>query len=131
MSGEGGLSEDGNKNVVILGRTVCYHEDGLTWEADARHAESAIAVVGIADATSQTASGGPTRHNEADDIPLDPNGQTSYLSVVVRLCNLSADRPEITYRYKERAKKNGRATRSDLTKLKGMGRFLTHTPRAD
>ena len=47
-----------------------------------------------------------------------------------RLAHLAADRPDIAFACKECSRAVGMASRADLTRLKRIGRYLLHTPRA-
>ena len=47
-----------------------------------------------------------------------------------RLADLASDRPDIAFACKECSRAVGKATRADLTRLKRVGRYLLHTPRA-
>ena len=47
-----------------------------------------------------------------------------------RLAYLAADRPDIAFACKECSRAVGKATRADFTRLKRIGPYLLHTPRA-
>ena len=120
-----------------LGRTVVYEDDCLTWEADPRHAELAIAELvaelaiaelGLEHAKPHTAPGCSQAAFGASDVLLDPEGQAAYRRVSQRLSYLGADRPDIAYACRQRAKTTGKADRSDLTGLKRNGRYLKMAP---
>ena len=106
---------------------VVNNDSGLTWEADTRHAELAVAELGLQLARPQTSAkpSTPLDHEE-----LEPDGQKAYHSVSERLAHLAADRPDIAFACKECSRAVGKATRADLTRLKRIGRYLLHTPRA-
>ena len=57
----------------MLNRCVVYNDSGLTWEADPRHAELAVAELGLQSARPQTSPGGakPSAPLDQEDLELD------------------------------------------------------------
>ena len=104
-----------------------FSDSGLTWEADPRHAELAVAELGLQAARPQTSQGGAKPSAPLDHEELDPDGQKAYHSVPARLASDSLD---IASACKECSRAVGKATRADLTRLKRIGRYLLHPPRA-
>ena len=119
-----------DSEATVLNRCVVYNGSGLTWEADPRHAELAVAELGLQAARPQTSPGGAKPSTPLDHEELELDGQEAYHSVSARLANLSADRPDIAFACKECSRAVGKATRAELTRLKSVGRYLLHTPRA-
>ena len=105
--------------ATILNHCVTYSDSGLTWEADPRHAELAVAELGLQAARPQTSPGGAKPSAPLDHVELEPGGQKAYHSVSATLAYLASDRPAV-----------GKATLADLTRLKRIGRYLRHTLRA-
>ena len=60
---KGRLGPGYDSEANVLNRCVVYNESGLTWEADPRHAELAVAEVGLQSARSQTSPGGAKPSN--------------------------------------------------------------------
>ena len=119
-----------DNEATVLNRCVTYSDSGLTWEADPRHAELAVAEIGPQSARPQTSSGGAKPSAPLDHEELFPDGQQAYHSVSARLAYLASDRPDIAFACKECSRAVGKATRADLIRLKRIGRYLLHTPRA-
>ena len=107
----------------MLNRCVVYNDSALTWEADPRLAEVAVAELGLQSARPQTSPGGVKPRTPLDHAELEPDGQRAYHRVSARMAYLAADRPDIAFACKE-------CSRADLTHLKRIGRYLLHTPRA-
>ena len=97
-----------------MNRCVTYSDSGLTWEADPRHAELAAAKLGF----------------QVARPPRGTGGQKAYRSVSARLACRASDRPDLAFACKECSRAAGKAARADLTRLKRIGRYLLHTPRA-
>ena len=114
----------------VLNRCVTYGDSGLTWEADPRHAELAVAEMGLQEAHPLMSPGGAKPNKPLDHEELEPDGQKAYHSVSARLSYLAADRPDIAFACKECSRAVGKATRADLTRLTRIGRYLLNTPRA-
>ena len=72
------LGRGHDRSTTVLNRCVTYSDSGLTWEADPRHAELAVA-------TDEPWP--PLDHEE-----LELDGQKAYHSVSARLAYLAADR---------------------------------------
>ena len=100
--------------ATVLNRCVMYSDSGLTWEADPRHAELAVAELG----------------QPLDQEELESDGQQAYHSVSARLAYLASDLPDIAFACNECSRAVGKATRADLTRLTRIGRYLLFTPRA-
>ena len=96
---------------------------GLTWEADPRHAELAVAELGLQAARPQTRPGGAK-----PKALRKPDRQKAYHRVSARLAHLVSDRPDIAFACKECSRAVGKATQADLTRLKRIGRYLLHMP---
>ena len=60
---------------------MTYSDSGLTWEADPRHAELAVAELGLQAVRPQTSPGGAKPSARLDHEELEPDGQKAYHSV--------------------------------------------------
>ena len=117
-----GLGSD--SEATVFNRCVTYSDFGLTWKADPLHAELAVAELGLQSARPQTSPSGAKPKAPLDHQELELDGQRACHSVSARLAYLASDRPDIAFACK------GKATRADLTRLKLIGRYFLHTPRA-
>ena len=118
-----------DNEATVLNSCVLYSDSGLTWQADARHAELAVAELGLQAARPQTSQGGAKPNAPLHHEELELDGQKAYHSVSARLSYLASDRPDIAFACKECSRAVGKATRADLTRLKRIGRYLLNTPR--
>ena len=126
IAGDGDLDRLSQK----LNEKLTYSDYGLTWEADPRHAELAVAELRLQAARSQTSPGGTKPNAPLDHEEPEPDGQKAYHSVPARLSYLASDRPDIAFACRECSRAVGKATRAGLTRLKRIGRYLLHNPRA-
>ena len=122
-----GLVND--SEATVRNRCVAYNGSGLTWEADPRHAELAVAELRLQATRPQTSPGGATPSAPLDHEELELDGQKACDSVSARLAYLAADRLDIAFACKECSRAVGKVTRADLTRLERIGRYLLHTPR--
>ena len=74
--------------------------------------------------------GGAKPSTPLDQEELESDGQQAYHSVSATLAYLASDRLDTAFACKECSRAVGKATRADLTRLKRIGRYLLHTPRA-
>ena len=66
-----------DSEATALNRCVPFSDLGLTWEADSRHAELAVAELGIQAARPQTIRGGAKPSGPLDHEELESDGQKS------------------------------------------------------
>ena len=104
-----------DSEATVLNRCVTKSDSGLTWEADPRHAELAVAELGLQAARSQTSPGGAKPSAPLDQEELESDGQQAYHSVSARLACLASDRPDIAFACKTCSRAVGKATRADLS----------------
>ena len=123
-----GLGYD--SEATVLNHCVTHSDPGLTWDADPRHAELAVAELGLQASRPQTSPGGAKPSAPLDHEELEPDGQKAHHSVSARLAHLTSDRPDIAFACKECSRAVGKSTRADFTRLKRIGRYLLHTPPA-
>ena len=71
--------------ATVLNRCVGHSESGLTREADPRHAELAVAELGLQATRPQTSPGGAKPSAPQDQEELESDGQQAFHSVSARL----------------------------------------------
>ena len=119
-----------DREATVLNRCVTYSDSGLTWEADPRDAELAVAELGLQAPRPQASPDGAKPNAPLDHEERELDGQKANHSVSVCPAYLAADRPDIAFTCEEHSRAVGKAMRADLTRLKRIGRYLLHTPRA-
>ena len=119
------------ENILMITGTLMKIENfRLTWEANPRHANLEVAELGLRSARPQTSPSGPKPSTPLDHEELDPGEQKPQHRVLARLAHLAADRLDIAFACKECSRTISKATLADHTRLKRIGRYLFHTPRA-
>ena len=134
------------QQVRILNRIIEWHPEGLTYEADQRHAEivikelqletaKAVATPGTRDDAAHGSSIGEydlmeKTQNEADCKLLDKAETTKFRALSARLNYLAQDRPDLQYAVKEVARRMSSPTEGDWILMKRIGRYLLGAPRA-
>ena len=108
---------------------MTYSDSGLTWEADPRHAELAVAEHGLQAARPQMSASVAKPNAPLDHEELESDQQKAYHSVSARLAYLASDGPDVVSASKK-SRAVGKATRADLPRLKRIGRFLLYASRA-
>ena len=137
-----GPDADQQREISILNRTIAWTKDGLTYEADQRHAEIVIRELGLQEARATATPGardelakasapGDAEAVEIEDEspPLNPSEASAYRGVAARLNYLAQDRPDIQYACKEASRRMAKPRSDDWLMLKRIGRYLVGAPR--
>ena len=101
-----GLGYD--SEATVLNHCVTYSDSGLAWEAGPRHAELAVAELGLQEARPQTSPGGAKPSAPLDHEELEPDRQKAHHSVSARLAYLSSDRLDIAFACEECSRAAGK-----------------------
>ena len=123
--------------VSMLGRILEWHRDGVTYEADPRHAEKIVRELGLEHAKGLSTPGvKPEKNNnlerEIADTGVELTGAktTQYRAVAARLNYLALDRPDLAYAAKEASRRMSKPVEQDFALLKHAARYLRTKPRA-
>jgi hypothetical protein len=118
--------------VSILGRILEWRDEGITFEADPRHAEIIIRELGLAEGKPVTTPGvkAPVDTEEEEGEELQNAEATKYRSIAARVNYLALDRGDLTYAAKEGSRKMSKPHERDWGMLKRVGRYLKYRPRA-
>ena len=145
---------DGMKREVkVLNRKVIWHDDGISYEADERHAREIIKQTGADDMKSLKVpivreGSLETEEEKRNDIQvkkkrgmltkkiseegspkLNPTDSTRFRAIAARANYLAIDRGDIMFATKEPTRKMSEPTESDWNKLVRLGRYLKGRPR--
>ena len=135
------------KSVRILNRVITWGEDGISYEADQRHAEIAVKELGLEKAKPVTTPGSRDdaskmgavnvgQDKELLNMFMDNNElltgteATRFRAITARLNYLAQDRPDVQYSIKEVARRMATPRQGDWLALKRLGRYLLGAPRA-
>ena len=145
---------DGMKREVkVLNRMLRWHEQGISYEADERHAREIIKQTGAdrlpplkvpiskednaetdgekgKDIRERKARGELGKRREVDAARiLDSQESTRYRAIAARANYLAIDRGDIMFATKELTRKMSEPTEHDWNKLVRLGRYLAGRPR--
>lgn len=112
-----------DKAVKALNIIITWHEYGVTYEADPRHAEIIVSELGLSDASKDTPD-----TNDSDEMMSELHS-TRYRSLVARANYLAHDRADIQFACKELSSRMSQPTKADWESLKRFGRYLKGAPR--
>jgi hypothetical protein len=113
-----------------LNRIVRRTANGFEYEADPRHAEIALAQMGMEDCKSVSSPGLMDNVNEQKSDQRDPDEElggkeaTKYRAIAARLNYLSQDRPDIQYAAKEISRDMSKPKVGSWGKVKRLCRYL-------
>ena len=122
-----GPDEGDDKEVVILGRRVKWHDWGIEWEADPKHREMLMEKFGYNSKTKSLNHNGDNEDHqdeEWEEEPLAPAEATEFRSSAARLNFLSQDSPELMYPAKEVSSEMATPIRGGWKRLKKVTRFV-------
>jgi hypothetical protein len=127
-----GSSPRDDKEMHILNRIVRWTLEGVTYEADQRHAETLMKEKGLQDAHSVTTPGVTEKvceRNQGTPRELDRGEARPFRLHVARANFLTQDRVDIAYACKEICFEMAKPTEAGWSKLKRVVRYLVDQPR--
>ena len=126
-----GMGEKQLREHRILGRIVRATSDGWEYEADPRHAEVMVKVLGLEGANGVKTPGEEEKSWEAEENvrPLSVPEAREYRGLAARANYLGQDRADICYAAKEACRGMAAPTLGDWKALRRLARYLVHTPR--
>ncbi len=129
-----GPQSNDDKSIRILNRVVEWGSEGISYEADQRHAEIIVSKLGLKGESRSVGNPGikPSefREEEGDDEELEQSRATLYRGLVARANYLTQDRSDIQFAVRELSRYMAKPTQGDLRKLKRLGRYLIGKTRA-
>ncbi len=120
----------------ILNRVVEWSEEGISYEADQRHAEINVKHLGLeGESRSMCTPGvkgvrGSDEEEKELDVLLDSHDGTMYRAIVARGIYLAQDRSDIAFDVKELSRRMSGPDARDWQSLKRLGRYLLKRERA-
>ena len=122
-----------NKSIAVLNRILEWTDRGITYEADARHAQQIVKELGACRMKEVVAPGVKQEEPEEEErkaAVLDGAATSQYRATAARANYLALDRPDLGYSVKELTRSMAKPTTYDVQKLKRLGRYLKKAPRA-
>ena len=116
------------KEIIILNRIVKWTSKGIKYEADPRHAELIVDMLGLKNCSPVTTPGVKQEPDpESPDLP--PEEASRYRAIVARGNYLSQDRTDIQLATGHLSEGMSKPTRQDIEKLTRLGRYLAGRSR--
>jgi hypothetical protein len=114
----------------ILNRIVRWTREGLTYEADPRHADILMTgIAGAARALSTPGTQSRDRNPEEEDEALSDTAAGLYRSFAARANYLALDRADLGFAAKELCRRMRNPGQADLEALRRLARYLLDSPR--
>ena len=143
-----GPREDQLQEIRVLNRVICWTKDGLTYEADQRHAEILVKELELENAKPVTTPGAredvikashvvinasnepenDLEDDKAGDL-LDKAEVSRFRGLAARANFLSQDRADIQYATKEISRRMATPRAGDWLLLKRLARYIVGAPR--
>ena len=118
-----GPGQKDGKSIRLLNRVFEWTREGITCEADQRHAELLVQDLGLKKGSKGVVTPG-TKSTEFNDEPLNQEDATRYRSGTARANYLAQDRSDIQYAVKELSRGMSAPTREHEEMLKRLARYL-------
>ena len=119
--------------ISILGRILEWTTDGISYEADPRHALKIIQELGVESGKDVATPGikmDDKKQSESGGEELQGAEATKFRAIAARCNYLSMDRPDVTFATKEITRRMSKPCADDWAALKRLGRYLKGRPRA-
>ena len=115
-----------DKEIVILGRTVRWTEEGVEFEADRRHRKVLMEHFGFEEgAKGAGVNGDKERKEEEDDEDeMDKEEAKKFRGMVARINYVAQDSPDLQYPAKELSREMAKPKKGAWRRLKKVVRYL-------
>ena len=117
------------QSIRVLGSTVEWTADGITWEADRRHAELIKKSFGVTGRSVTSPGVRDKLTNIVGEVPIDKAASDRYRADTMRAQYLSSDRPDFQIVCRDLARKMQHPSNLNEMRLKRLARFLGVRPR--
>ena len=113
-----------------MNRIVRWTKIGIEYEADQRHSDIIINLLGLnGNGSKSINTPGEKSTNGGEEVLLDAGDATLYRAIVARANYLAQDRSDIMFAVKELTRHMSVPTEEDWKRLRRLGRYLIGTPR--
>ena len=114
-----------DKEAVLLGRILRWHEWGISCEADPKYRLRIMAALGLEESSKPLNSPGVKDEDRASEAAGEwPGEDKEYRAIAATINYLALDQPDIQYASKEACRDMAAPDRSAWAKLKRIGRYL-------
>ena len=125
-----GMKKGMDKEAKVLNRTLRWSDEGISIEADPRHAREIIKHSGVEQCTPLVTPCTKEDEFTEEEVDLDPALCTKYRAISARINYLSQDRPDLKFPAKELSQGMSRPTTKDWAKMIRVSRYILGRKRA-
>ena len=118
-----GPEEFDDKEATLLGRTVRWHEWGISCRSDPKYRRQVMGELGLQEDSKGLSTTGTKEPQDKED-PRALGDDRKYRSLVASVNFMSTDQPDLQYACKEACRDMSAPTAASWQKLKRMGRYL-------
>ena len=118
-----GPGREDDASIRILNRIVEWTAQGISYEADQRHAELIVKDLGLGLESKSVTSPG-VKEKEIDETPIDSGRARVYRGLSARGNYMTQDRSDCQFAVKELVRSMATPTETDWARLKRVGRYL-------
>ena len=114
-----------SKSIKLLNRVIEWNEKGITYEADQRHSDMIVTMLGykLGESKSVKVPGEKFILGENEE-PVSNSEATQFRAIVARANYLAQDRSDIMFSVKELTRHMSKPTLASWAMLKRLGRYL-------
>ena len=112
------------QSIRVLGRVVEWTADGITWEADPRHAELVRKSFGVTGRSVTTPGVKDKLIDIEGEVPINKEASDRLRANTMRAQYLSSDRPDLQIECRDLARKMQQPSNLDEMGLRRLARFL-------
>ena len=119
-----GPRHDDPKEMKVLNRTVRWTREGISYEADEKHAEKLIKSCGVVEGATAVTPGVLDTHAKDEGEQASPAEATEYRADAARGNFLGIDRPDIQFAAKEISRSMSDPRHGDREKIVRLAKYL-------
>ena len=120
MRGRLGPEESDDKSIRILNRVVEWNSEGIKYEADQRHADIIVEMMGLDESSKALRILGANPNTKHNDNPFSDSDATLYRAVAARANYLGQDRSDTQFAVREVSRYMSSPTVSGMQALKHL-----------
>ena len=120
-----GPEESDEKEATLLGRTLRWHEWGISCESDPKCRREVLEALGLSDSSkSLSTTGSKEEDGQGDSVPRVMGDDRQYRSIAASINFMAQDQPDLQYACKEACRDMSAPTAASWLKLKKIARYL-------
>ena len=118
-----GPEQRDDKEATLLGRTLRWHEWGVTCRSDSKYRRQVMEALGLNEDSKPLSATGAKEPQDREE-PRVLGDDRKYRSLVASINFMAIDQPDLQYACKEACREMSVPTAASWQKLKRMGRYL-------